>query len=208
MNYLKHYQFLIERAKTREEPEFFEKHHITPRCLGGSDSSSNIVKLTPREHFIAHLLLWKIHPEHQGLSFAVVMMGKRNNRKYGFLKKVASEQNIAKTPEEKKKRSERMKGNSYGVGPNKKKGHQGESHPMFGKKHTAEAKLASGEKKKGKRAWSKDGVCVMSKDCPGEGWFLGNVNRTNGPWNKNLTLENDPRVKNYIEKMKRTRYSS
>jgi hypothetical protein len=31
------------------------------KSLGGTNDSSNIVSLTPREHFIAHLLLYKIH---------------------------------------------------------------------------------------------------------------------------------------------------
>jgi 5-methylcytosine-specific restriction endonuclease McrA len=37
-----------------------EKHHILPRSLGGEDSIFNLVSLTPREHFICHLLLTKM----------------------------------------------------------------------------------------------------------------------------------------------------
>lgn len=37
-----------------------EKHHILPRSLGGEDSEINLVALTPREHFICHLLLTKM----------------------------------------------------------------------------------------------------------------------------------------------------
>lgn len=38
------------------------KHHILPKCfkLGGETDPLNIVHLTPREHFIAHLLLTKM----------------------------------------------------------------------------------------------------------------------------------------------------
>lgn len=32
---------------------------LTPVCLGGGDEDANLVLLTPREHFIAHLLLTK-----------------------------------------------------------------------------------------------------------------------------------------------------
>lgn len=39
---------------------YSEKHHIIPKCLGGSNDISNIVSLTAREHFICHLLLVKI----------------------------------------------------------------------------------------------------------------------------------------------------
>lgn len=36
-------------------------HHIIPKCLNGTDESSNLTRLTAREHYIAHLLLVKIH---------------------------------------------------------------------------------------------------------------------------------------------------
>ena len=39
--------------------ELYDCHHIIPKCMGGSNSTSNKVLLTPREHFIAHLLLSK-----------------------------------------------------------------------------------------------------------------------------------------------------
>ena len=39
--------------------EYGEKHHIIPRSLGGLDESSNLVRLTAREHYICHYLLTK-----------------------------------------------------------------------------------------------------------------------------------------------------
>lgn len=41
--------------------DYFEKHHIVPRCIGGSDKASNIIRLAPGDHFFAHLLLAKMH---------------------------------------------------------------------------------------------------------------------------------------------------
>ena len=38
----------------------FHIHHIAPRCIGGSDTETNLVKLTIREHLFAHLLLAKM----------------------------------------------------------------------------------------------------------------------------------------------------
>ena len=62
MNYKNIYSSLIEKAKQRVSLEgYFEKHHIIPKSLGGSNSKSNLVNLTAREHFIAHCLLAKIH---------------------------------------------------------------------------------------------------------------------------------------------------
>ena len=40
---------------------YTEKHHILPVCMGGSNVKANLVRLTAREHFIAHWLLYKIH---------------------------------------------------------------------------------------------------------------------------------------------------
>lgn len=51
---------LIEAAKSRENIDgYFETHHIIPRSLGGTDSIDNLVKLTAKEHYIAHRLLAK-----------------------------------------------------------------------------------------------------------------------------------------------------
>lgn len=61
MNYERIYDRIIKLAKNREPKngEYYEKHHIVPKCLGGNNSKFNIVKLTAREHFIAHKLLFK-----------------------------------------------------------------------------------------------------------------------------------------------------
>lgn len=65
MNYEKIYNQIIDKRKKEllPENEYGEKHHIIPRCLGGSNSKENIVKLTAREHFIAHMLLVRIYPK-------------------------------------------------------------------------------------------------------------------------------------------------
>lgn len=39
---------------------YFEQHHILPKSLNGSDNKNNIIKLTPRQHFICHYLLTKM----------------------------------------------------------------------------------------------------------------------------------------------------
>lgn len=36
---------------------YLEGHHKWPKSMGGLDDSYNIIKLTPREHFLAHLML-------------------------------------------------------------------------------------------------------------------------------------------------------
>jgi hypothetical protein len=73
MKYQHHYDLLIEKAKARIEVYgYAEKHHIIPKSLGGSNAKSNMVTLTGREHFIAHMLLARIHGK--GLWQAAIMM--------------------------------------------------------------------------------------------------------------------------------------
>jgi hypothetical protein len=75
MNYRRHYGLLIEKAKARqvEKGVYVEKHHIVPRSEGGSDDKSNLVELYPREHFVAHWLLYRENPT-IARSFAFNMM--------------------------------------------------------------------------------------------------------------------------------------
>ena len=61
MNYQIIYDNLINQAKNRLVDGYTEKHHILPKSMGGSNQAFNIVKLTAREHFLAHWLLFKIY---------------------------------------------------------------------------------------------------------------------------------------------------
>lgn len=63
MNYTSLYQQLINyRLNTPPDiTDYYEIHHILPKCLGGDNSDGNLVKLTAREHFIAHWLLVKMN---------------------------------------------------------------------------------------------------------------------------------------------------
>jgi hypothetical protein len=93
MNYQEHYDRLISRARNRKLDCYSESHHIIPRCMNGTDDKDNLVRLTAREHFIAHLLLVKIYPKSYGLVKAIKMMCtcgtnqvRSMNRMYGWLK--------------------------------------------------------------------------------------------------------------------------
>lgn len=88
MNYTSIYQKLIDRARYRSIEGYIERHHIIPRCFGGTDDTTNIVALTPEEHYLAHLLLSKIHPHNRSLIYAAKMMsGQGNNKTYGWVKR-------------------------------------------------------------------------------------------------------------------------
>ena len=78
------YKLLIKFAKSRKLTfdDYFEIHHIIPKCLGGSDRRSNLIALTCLEHCFAHYLLAIKYPNHRGLNFA--FMGMMNKSKMNF----------------------------------------------------------------------------------------------------------------------------
>jgi hypothetical protein len=65
MDYKLHYNKLIQSRqqfnRTKNNDGYLESHHIIPKSLGGSNEKSNLILLTPREHYIAHWLLYKMH---------------------------------------------------------------------------------------------------------------------------------------------------
>lgn len=81
MDYQRIYNQLIERAQSENRVKsiefYFEAHHIIPKCMGGEGlerqwrTHPNVVLLTAREHFVAHLLLCRIFPTELKLSQAL-----------------------------------------------------------------------------------------------------------------------------------------
>lgn len=72
MNYKKVYDSLIAKRKLNPPTGYMERHHIVPRCLGGSDDKQNLVNLTAREHFIAHVLLTNIYKHETNVYYKLV----------------------------------------------------------------------------------------------------------------------------------------
>ena len=98
MNYQKIYNSIVERGKNRIFEGYIERHHIVPRCIGGTDDSSNLVNLTAEEHYVCHQLLVKIYPDEIGLVKAAMFMTaselgskRQGNKIYGWLKRRFSE---------------------------------------------------------------------------------------------------------------------
>jgi hypothetical protein len=94
MDYKKIYNQLIDRAKQeariKGKQMYYEIHHIKPRSLGGTGKNHewkhhpNLVLLTAKEHFIAHLLLCEIYPDNEKLKkalWALVNATKENRYK-------------------------------------------------------------------------------------------------------------------------------
>lgn len=154
--YLTWYNQLIDRAKSRSFPkhEYSEKHHIIPRSLGGSNKKDNIVKLSAREHYIAHLLLYKFQadPKNKGkMAFALVYMAhgsnfpkrlkrtyKVNSKIYEAAKRASAEALKNRTVSEITKQKIR-EANARTKDLRSEK-LSGTNNPMYGKQHSEEMK--------------------------------------------------------------------
>lgn len=78
MNYHKLYDNIVIKAKQsnrNKEEGVYEQHHIKPKSLFPdlSKDPDNLVLLTPREHYICHWLLTKIHPG-KAMNYAFLVM--------------------------------------------------------------------------------------------------------------------------------------
>ncbi|BES53066.1 hypothetical protein [Aeromonas phage phiWae14] len=168
MNYEKIYNDLMARAKDRVIEGYTERHHIIPRCMGGSDDKSNIAVLTAEEHYVAHQLLVKMYPMSRGLAHAVSLMCVssnlmiRNNKRFGWIRRKFDEMNRGEnsnnygkkwSEETKRKMSESMTGLKRTEESKERmsKNRTGEGNPFYGFKHTEET-LNKLRKPKSKKA--------------------------------------------------------
>lgn len=136
MNYTRIYNELIQRGINRKILEgYSEKHHIIPICIGGSNKKDNLVKLTAREHFIAHWLLVRIYPVIPGIAYAFYMMCKvkdKNQKRYVISKSsnaYAEARELNSNFRKGSKRPDRLSGINHPM-----YGKTGALHPNFGKK--------------------------------------------------------------------------
>lgn len=130
MDYAKIYSSLVKRAEGRKKLNrenkdyvYYEKHHIIPVCMGGTNDKTNLVLLTPEEHWVAHLLLVKIYPNNKLLVFAcqaMTMAGGNNkrttNKLFGWIRRKYAKETSSRqkgrivSDEQKKKISNTLKG--------------------------------------------------------------------------------------------------
>lgn len=101
--YRGHYERLMIRAKNRTLTEYSEKHHIIPKCLGGTNDESNYARLTAPEHYIAHQLLVVLFKGNYKLIHAAILMTSKSpdlkrscNKAYSWLRKLRSESLMGK----------------------------------------------------------------------------------------------------------------
>lgn len=129
--------------------EYHERHHIIPKCMGGTNDKDNLIDLFAREHFEAHRLLALENPENDKLVYAWWAMctfpgssKQRDNvtpEEYEEVRKVCSK--IA---------SESLRGENHpNYGTHK---FDGEKNPFYGQRHSEESKKKMSESKRGKYA--------------------------------------------------------
>ena len=143
MNHRKVYKTLIDNrlADPLPKEEYGEVHHIVPVAEGGSDNASNKVRLSAREHYIAHLLLAKTYDDLAMYSAVMYMQCKSSTQERAFRFNSRLYERIRK--EFGAKRREYLKQHPL-IGP---------KNGMYGKHHTEESKKKISDNKKGQRTW-------------------------------------------------------
>jgi len=122
MNHQKIYDKIIESAKNknriRSKEYYVERHHIIPKCLGGTDAIDNLVFLTPKEHYVCHKLLTFIYPSNSKIMFGFQMMIythkdsrklKLSSRDYAYIKELRYKNGLPEETKEKMKNAIRPK---------------------------------------------------------------------------------------------------
>lgn len=104
-HYHKRYNNFIDSLRNQEVVGYVERHHIIPKSLGGTNSKANLIKLTPRQHYIAYWMLWKIYGGSMTRAFFLMSHEDRkhkiNSKTYGLVRAKYSEQvkeQMAKKP--------------------------------------------------------------------------------------------------------------
>ena len=120
-----------------------ERHHIIPKCMGGTNDNDNLIDLYAEEHYIAHKLLALENQDNNKIVYAWWRMNQRRSTNNGVMevspedyaqaRKLHSEAMSRRpiTDETRRKFSEKIKGKN-----NPMYGMCGSKNPCYGRKHT------------------------------------------------------------------------
>lgn len=149
--YTKTYMSLIDSRKklsrNKKDASIYESHHIVPKCMGGSNFSSNKVLLTPREHFICHLLLTKmVESPLKGKMYCslVRFMGKNIKQKNIKINSKIYDRIIRENRKNMSGKNNPFYGKTHTeevrqfISKHNKLNQAGEKNPFYGKKHKDE----------------------------------------------------------------------
>lgn len=200
-HYLKRYIKFIELCVEKNEVSAshkYDNHHICPKAKDMFpeyksliQNSWNNAKLTPRQHFIAHIILYKSFPSIFSVKHAVCMMsfvGKYTSKDYQKMKMLNSD--IFKNNHERSRKiSESLKGKIVSDDAKKnmsiarKNSQKVKEHIL--KMNAARRGVTTSDKQKkvvsertlGTKFWNNGVICKRSKECPGEGYILGRLRK-------------------------------
>ena len=130
--------------------EYHEKHHIVPRCMGGTNEENNLIDLFAREHFEAHRLLALENPDNEKLTYAwscMAFVKKKDTDRYEVTAEEYQEVRIALSNSLKGKY---FGGNMPGV-PKSEKHKKKISMANKGKKRSEETRRKNGDAHRGKK---------------------------------------------------------
>lgn len=141
----------MQRARERELDMYCERHHVLPKSLGGSNAKRNLIRLTYREHFLAHWLLTKFTrgAARKKMCYALHRLSHSTQGRvisswqYDVARRINIRALIGRklTLEQCQAISTRNIGNQYGKG----------KQPMLGKRHSEATKLKISAANKGKQ---------------------------------------------------------
>lgn len=174
MDYHKLYNKIISNARHEMRVKgggvYYERHHIIPRCIGGTDDVSNLVLLTAREHFIVHMILVEMYPVnsiewHKLVNATSMFMQISSNhsryilssRQYERIKKLLSDskKGVPRSQAVKDKISQTKRKNLYIASDRHRemmsKRMTGENNPMYGKTHSESARKKMHDARIGKK---------------------------------------------------------
>ena len=177
--YTKWYNQIIDRTKGRVLEPPFERHHIKPRSLGGTDDKENIAFITPREHFICHWLLIKMTTgeEHYKMLNALRMMRAENPGQKRYKTKITSRVYESIKLEYAKLQSEKVRGENNPMYGDKfyrsEEGKQRQREAVLGenngaKQEEARQKIANSKKGKKRAPFTEEWRANMAKKKKGE----------------------------------------
>jgi len=144
--------------------EYHERHHIIPKCMGGTNDESNLIDLFAREHFEAHKILAQENPNNDSLIYAwscMAFVKGDNQQRYELspeeyeevkaaLSQTMREREITEETLENMRKAARERSNNpifieRQSRAQKKRLSIPENNPMFGKHHTEESRKKIGE---------------------------------------------------------------
>lgn len=167
-------EILNKRGRYLLTEDYKEKHHIQPRCCGGSDDESNLIDLLAEEHYEAHRLLAIENPDNYHLQYAWTMMAFTRN---GL--KVVSADDYAKARKELARlNSELFQGRTYSE----------ETHEKM-------RKAAIGNKRRLGTKTSEIGLQHMREAAKLKGQMTEEAKKKIGDGNRGKTVSNESKKK-------------